>query len=193
MLKSKIDTYYETHDCSRICQGDIIKDFALYLVSQQEKEEKIEDKLVFPYLVVLTQDCDLEQYYKRLLDSDKDTEQFNQYLPSILVTPAFPAEILREGDHFTDLFNVKQTRIDSKRWKIVTQKKDERYHYLKGYQPLQVPDLIIDFKAYFTIVSNELSKLHASRYLATVNELFREHLSQRFCNYLGRIGLPELA
>lgn len=86
MLKSKIDTYYERHDCSRICQGDIIKGFALCQVSQQE-EEKVVEELIFPYFVVLTQDCDLEQYYKKVLDSDQETEHFNQYLPSILLTP----------------------------------------------------------------------------------------------------------
>lgn len=189
MLKSKIDAYYERHDCPRIYQGDIIKGFALHQVSQEA--EKVEE-LIFPYFVVLTQDCDLEQYYKKLSDPDQTTEYFNQYLPSILVTPAFPAEVLREGTHFFQVFNVKQARIDSKRWQLVIQNKDERYHYLKGYQPFQVPDLLIDFKVYFTIPSEPLLQLHTSYYLATVNELFREHLSQRFCNYLGRIGLPEL-
>jgi hypothetical protein len=34
--------------------------------------------------------------------------------------------------------------------------------------------------------------MHAEHYLATFNKLFRESLSQRFSNYLSRIGLPEL-
>jgi hypothetical protein len=191
MLQSKIDAYYEKHSCYRVCQGDIVKDFAFFQIRQDEHEKAVEE-LRFPYLVVLTQDCDLEQYHKKVTIADKERISFNQFLPSILVTPAFPAEILRDGNHFVELFDVKQDRINSQRWKIITQNKDERYHYLHGFQPLQVPDLLIDFKVYFTITPDDLYCSYKSWYLATVNELFREHLSQRFCNYLNRIGLPEI-
>lgn len=191
MLHSKIDAYYEKHDCYRVCQGDIVKDYAISQI-QQSENEKVVEELIFPYLVVLTQDCDLEQYYKKDASAANAETAFNQFLPRILVTPAFPSEILREGNHLMELFNVKQDRITTQRWKIITQNKDERYHFLHGFQPLQVPDLLIDFKAYFTLTPDDLAHSYNAWYLATVNELFREHLSQRFCNYLNRIGLPEI-
>ena len=57
MLKSKIEKPYEKHDCQRACQGDIFKDFEFILVGQNQ--EVIEFK--FNYIIVLTQDCDLQQ------------------------------------------------------------------------------------------------------------------------------------
>ena len=80
--------------------------------------------------------------------------------------------------------------IDSKRWKIVQNNQNPRYHFLKGEKMYQVPNIVIDFKHYYTIPRDELYKNYKNHYIGSINELFREALSQRFAYYLSRIGLP---
>jgi len=190
MLASKIDRPYEKHDCTRICQGDISRDYSLVFVSP--KEGKVEE-LSFPYLVVLTQDCDLEQFYSNLKNQKENNAKLNQFLPNILVIPAFPSEQAREGNHLKELFDVAQDRLASDIWKRVKQNKDERYHLLPPYQDFQVPELLLDFKTYMTVSYEDFSTSLSKNYLVTINELFRDDLSHRFCSYLSRIGLPDIS
>jgi hypothetical protein len=185
MLKSKINNIYEKHDCQRICQGDILRDVSIKIV------EDIDNKVIelfFPYIVIVSQDCDLENSKYKV---PSETEQFNnQFLPSIIFLPAFPEETVREGKHLEKLFNVVQAKINSDLWKPIKKNHNERYHYLSRFSNLQVPDLIIDFKTYFTAPTKYFSQFYENHYLATVNELFREELSQRFSYYLSRIATP---
>ncbi len=187
MLKSKIENLFEKHDCERISQGDILRDIKFNIVKNNNEVQEI----CFQYAIVLTQDCDLEQYQKKRTEIKKG-EVFNQYIPNLLIIPGFPAESLRQGDHLTELYNYQQDRINSDKWKIVKSNKDERYHFLKGNVDLQVPDMVCDFKNIYTIGFDYIFEQYKKVYLATVNELFRENLSRRFTNYFSRIGLPVL-
>lgn len=84
----------------RICQGDIFKDieFTEYLL---EKEGIIEiSKILFPYVVVLTQDCDLEQDYKYRWGDPKPKSQ-DKYLLSVLVAPLYNIEHVYRGEHLS--------------------------------------------------------------------------------------------
>lgn len=191
MLKSKIETFYDSHSCLRIYQGDILRDLSFVIIG--ENEEAIE--LSFQYVVVLSQDCDLQQGSNLHLNDvqcDGECKLFNQFLHTVLIAPAFPAEILRSGKHLESIYNIKADSINSRSWKIVTQNQNSRYHYLPPESASQIPELVIDFKAYYALSYDYFLKKHKDCYLATVNELFRERLSQRFANYINRIGLPEL-
>jgi hypothetical protein len=190
MLKSKIDKPYEKHNCARGCQGDILRDVKIRRVIDEDKVEDIE----LPYVVLLSQDCDIEQSLKNAIPDDIDPAKNNQYLPNALIIPAFTADSVRAGNHLSELFGINQDRISSGQFKIIKQNNNDRYHFLNAYPSLQIPDLLIDFKIYFSIEYNIFFKFYADGgYLGTINELFRERLSQRFTNYLGRIGLPENA
>jgi hypothetical protein len=185
-MKSNISEYYIQHDCQRIYQGDIVRDWKNYFVNKSN--EFIESK--FRYSVVISQDCDLEQYKT----SNNFEEKNNQFLFNILLLPSFPANQVRDGTHLKEIFNIQQDRKNSKEWSLITRNNNSRYHYLPNSRKKewQVPELIIDFKLYFT-ANVEYSMIHYKKYyLATVNELFRESLSLRFCNYISRIGLPEI-
>ena len=148
---------------------------------------------MFPYVIVMSQDCDLEHSYKSELDTVNDSVINKQFLPNIIVVPSFPSEIVKAGKHLLDIFNIKQTQYGKDDWKYISQNRNERYHFLNGYLDFQVPDLVIDFKTYFSFPAGNLKKVFKEHYLATVNELFRERLSQRFTNYFSRIALPEIA
>jgi hypothetical protein len=172
---------------SRICQGDILRDTKFHLVDPSEKVLQI----LYPYVVVLSQDCDLEQY-----NPDKAQESGpipdNQFMPYVLLAPCFLDEVVRSGNHLVAAFNIKQDRLNSERWNYVKQNRDQRYHYLKGQPDMQVPDLVLDFKHYLTSPFDAFRKVYKDSYLASVSELFREDLSLRFCSYLSRVGLPVL-
>lgn len=192
MLKSKIESQYETHDCSRISQGDILRDVNFVVIG----EDEVAVELNYQYIVVLSQDCDLEEG-NGLVSPDVKCEGscklFNQFLHSVLFVPAFPSENLRSGEHVELLYKIKAQRLSSDLWKPVKKNQNPRYHLLSADIDHQIPELVIDFKAYYTLPYEYFLSKHKEHYLATVNELFRERLSQRFSNYLNRIGLPDLA
>lgn len=77
-------------------------------------------------------------------------------------------------------------------WKKICQNETPRYHYLNRYEPFEIPDLVLDFKRYYTVSREYLYDIYNEVYLASLGGLYREDLSQRFANYLSRIGLPEL-
>lgn len=189
-MKSKIEDFYIRHNSDRICQGDIFRDF-----NYQEKVEIINKKIkvykrIIPYLIVLTQDCDLESDFRNFQQLDDNHDKILQH---ILVCPAYPSEKLREGTHLKESkFNMQ--KINSNLWSQVKSNNNSRYHYLNKNKnkELQISEFVIDFKHYYSIPRDELYNNYPKLYLGTLNELFRERLSQRFANYLSRIGLPDL-
>jgi hypothetical protein len=110
-----------------------------------------------------------------------------------LFSPTFTLDSIRQGTHLTELFSIEQERINSELIRKIKTNKDERYHYLYRYSEYQVPELVIDFKAYYAVSKDYFLDSYKDFYIATVNELFREFLSQRFSNFLIRIGLPEFS
>lgn len=192
MLKSKIESWYETHDCNRISQGDILRDISFVIIGEGD----VEIELSYQYVVVLSQDCDLKEGNTLVsgeLGCEDSCKLFNQFLHSVLFVPAFPAELLRSGEHLKSLYQIKAQRLNSSLWKPITKNQNPRYHFLPSDVDYQIPELAMDFKAYYTLPFKYFLSMHKKHYLATVNELFRERLSQRFTNYLNRIGLPELS
>ena len=185
-MLSRITEPYFRHDKSRICQGDILRDVEFYVI---HGDDITITEVFFDYMVVMSQDCDLEQGLK---GKQEGSELNNQFLHSILLVPAFIAEKLREGEHLEG-FDVKQARIDSKRWNVLKDNRNPRYHYLLTFQALQVPELVVDFKTFYTLGVDNLLSTYGGMYLATISELFREELSRRFTNYLSRIALPEVS
>jgi hypothetical protein len=63
-----------------------------------------------------------------------------------------------------------------------------RYHFLKS--DIDLPDLVVDFKRFFTLPRDEAYSLLDSR-KARLDTLFRESVSQRFASFQSRIALPE--
>lgn len=184
---SKITSRYEQHNLERLCQGDIFQKFEFINIV----ENKTAQKTYLPYIVVITQDCDLERIADFKFNPAMLTKA-NQYLPNILFLAGFPAQQAKDGEHLKELFNIETDPIGGDKWKMLKHNKLERYHFLETHLDLQVPDLVIDFKLYFSIPTQQFLENSKNKYLATISELFRESLNQRFTNYLGRIGLPEI-
>jgi len=187
-MKSKIESIFIKHDEKRICQGDIFRDFEYIEFVSNNKKTGIGIKKIFPYLLVLSQDCDLESDHKNHMECEDNQDK---YLISILVCPGYSADALREGNHLKE-YSLKMNTINSERWNNIKNNQNSRYHFLRGVQELQIPNLVVDFKHYYTISRDMLYENFKDYYLGSINELFREAISQRFANYLSRIGLPLL-
>lgn len=180
--------YVEKKD-QRICQGDIFENVALKLTNLTG-EEVGEDSIVFPYVVVLTQDCDLSEDYlnREGLRREANITQ-DKYLPSILVCPLFIAEELKEGSHLR-IMGLQMASRSGDLWKTIIRNGDKRFHYFDKDIKNEMPALIADFKYYYTIPRDDLYRNADKNYKVSISSLFRESLSQRFAYFLSRIGLP---
>ncbi len=187
----------ETIPRERIAQGDILRDID-YLEGFHETEGNIElSRIHFPLVIVLTQDCDLEQDKTsrvKNLDAVKVENKLvshDKYLLSVLVAPLYNLEHLLTGEHLSELGLNMQT-IDRKNTmgKLLLQNTNPRYHFLEFPNKVPIVPSVIDFKHYFSTNVNVLQERYASSFVCGVSELYRESISQRFSNFLSRIGLP---
>ncbi|TDE50104.1 hypothetical protein [Flavobacterium sp. GT3P67] len=180
-------------DEKRICQGDIIAnvEFIEYAI---EKNGQIEiSKIVFPYVYVLTQDCDLEQEYNNKVNENATNQ--DKHLISVIVAPLYNIEHVYDGTHLEDI-NLKMQIISRKESssdnKILKQNNNPRFHYLGFPEDIQITNSVIDFKHYFTVNHNVLFNSKKQNFVCKVSELFRENISHRFASFLSRIGLPNV-
>ena len=172
----------------RICQGDILEDVEHIEYIFGENDEVFQQNIVFPYVVVLSQDCDLLQDF---MNRTEEEENQDKCLISVLVAPAYNPDLFFEGKHLSQLGLIMESHnSDSKR--KIRSNQNKRYHFLSFNPEDELIDLVIDFKHYFTVNIEWLRKKKSNNYLGTIYELFREDLSQRFASYLSRIGLPEI-
>lgn len=187
MSNIKVDTKKR----ERIFQGDIFKDIE-YIEGAEEKEGIIEiSKIVFPLVIVLSQDCDLAQDFKYRKNSPERNNQ-DKYLISVIVAPLYNAEHVYEGNHLSELGLVmKSINKNKSPGDFLRNNLNPRYHYIEfSEKDVNICDSIIDFKHYFTVNLNYLLSIKKNNYVCKVNELYRERISQRFSNFLSRIGLP---
>ena len=177
---------------TRLSQGDILQEVVVansrLVVASGQPDRLDVSEISYPYVVVLTQECDLEQDFASRQAPDGKPDQC---IPTILLAPAYLSESLREGTHLSEL-GYEVERINSTRWRPLTLNINERYHFLARGLQYGVPDLVVDFKHYFTLPRDECYSDFANgdHYVASLAVPYREHLSSRFCNYLSRIALP---
>lgn len=133
------------------------------------------------YVIVVSQDCDLEQDWKSRQAGKGGT------LPNVLFFHGTELTIFR-----TDL------PPGSKIWTRVSQNKDERYQVLEGVPSADdarkegVPDLGIDFKRYFTLSTEDIYyqvENNAQRRARLVSP-YLEHFCVRAFAFQSRVALP---
>jgi len=183
--------YYQLPiDGDSIHQGEILRDVCEWVPVYGDNNRV---KKAIPrrnsLAVVVTQECDLAQdFLKRQAEPMIETD-----LRSVLLCPAKnPVELRKPaGDVGSDL------------WNQIRQNKSERYHYLAGMAPGDVIDgqerdpIVVDFKSFFTVRTVELYRQlgtpdeESAARLSLLRCPWREHLQDRFGNYLTRVGLPQ--
>ena len=140
-------------------------------------------KITFPLVICLNQDCDLNADFIHRSENRSGT------LLHLIVAPLFEISSFREGKNWGDVLNTGD-HINGERMRPIKQNNDPRYHYLV-FPDNDMPELIIDFKYFFTINRDALYD-RLDHKVCSVDDLFRERINQRFCDYLSRIGLPEV-
>lgn len=141
------------------------------------------DEVVHPFVIVLTQDCDLEQ------DFELRGTQDGGALPHLLLCEAAATSDLKA-----------KVSPGKDIWKRIIQNKDERYQCLEEVPAEQdaishgIPSLGCDFKRYFTAPTDEVYKRIDLSEIARRSRLltpYAEHLLHRFCNFQARVPLPQ--
>lgn len=176
-----------------INQCDVFRDVE-YVEYAIEKDFQIEiSKIHFPYAMVLTQACDLQQDYdaKKRIDEEGKGNQ-DKYLISAIVAPIYNFEDFLKGEHLLQL-EMQMTVFPGKKktpTKNVIDNENKRYHYLKFDDWVPLVESVIDFKHYFTVPVSYLMSIYKTNYVCSIDSLYREEISQRFSHFLARIGLP---
>ncbi|MCR6712896.1 MAG: hypothetical protein NVV57_09495 [Demequina sp.] len=181
----------EAPNASRVSQGDIVRNIDLPECVAVEGAEVVVKITRFPYAVVLTQDCELEQ------DANaRANGSIGQRILHVLLAPAYHQADLIAGEHLS-LLDIQASSINaspkSQSAKDFMRNNNPRYHQL----PLSkagdgLPDLVVDFKHNFSVNADYLATIHAMRGVALTRlaDLYREDLSQRYAAFLSRIALP---
>lgn len=176
----------DSHCERRISQGDIVTDLRMAAGLAEGSEDF--DIVDIPFAIVLSQECDLEQDFDV---QKKPTENGDKILPTILVCPAYNLKQFQTGDHYVHLNGRKMRAWTSgEATKLTSNTQHERYHKLIEDLEFSIPELIIDFKHFYTVPRDLMYSIYKNGYKASTKPLFREHISRRFANYLSRIGLP---
>ncbi len=186
----------ETQLAARICQGDLIRNVA-FIEDILEDGENIEvQRILFPLVVVLTQDCDLEQDDPTRKRKEGQSANQHAMILSVLVAPAYNAAHFELGDHLSELkltmrsFPTAKGRQSTDQ-RNLRQNKNPRYHYLEFSPESNIADSVIDFKHYFSVNVPYLKRIkQGANFVGKLGTLYREDVSQRFASFLARIGLP---
>lgn len=172
----------------RICQGDIFENIEVVENIVVEGNKIILKKLIFPYIICLNQECDLENDYNSVL-GEKD-ERRDNHLLHLAIAPAFIFEQFLNGSHWGKIFDTNSsTKRSDTKTKLIMDNEIPRFHYLK-FPERDMPELIVDFRHFFTINRDDLYA-NLDRRFCSLDDLFKEKLSQRFSYFISRIGLPE--
>lgn len=169
---------------NQIHQCDIFVDIDVIERVYEENEKLIQENINFPFIICLNQECDLVQNYN-------NPKKYP--LLHLLIAPVFLFDSYLAGNYWEGLFpNRERIKEDKDRAKLTKQNEIPRYHYLEFPQTAKLPRLIIDFKCFFTINRDYLYQKVETNRLCSIDNLFKEKISQRFSFFLSRIGLPEV-
>lgn len=177
----------------RASQGDILRDIQCIEYARESNGIIEVSTIEFPLVVILTQDCDLEQDSRyRLKSPTSQPSNHDKKLFSVLVAPLYNAEHVFSGKHL-ELIEMDMTPINKKKspGEILMKNERPRYHYIDFPEEISIVSSIVDFKHYFTISTSYLQDIWNNRFVCRLSELYREDLSQRFTSYLARIALPD--
>jgi hypothetical protein len=182
-----IAVYTSSPSAGALRQGEILTNLMQICLAPDsiEQSEPLVNPINHPFVIILTQDCDLDWDHRARNGASPE----DKLIPNILFCEMTTAESLKG-----------RADIKSDFWKRIRINKDERYQFLQKVDPGQdalgqgLPELGIDFKRYFTIPTEEV--YHRLRMAETKRRCrlispYLEHLSTRFCYFQFRVALPE--
>lgn len=182
----------------RVSQGDIYKDVWCFENISEDSENLYIKRVKFPYVVVLTQDCDIQQHNEYV--NRKSGQLF-----SVLVAPVYNVATFMEGKHLEKLnLDAPSYLVSKNKGKILNETGQyinstgmsiinndiQRFHYIPLDENVEIPPCVVDFKNYFSVGMEFLANDKKNDFVCRLKPLYRELLTQRFSNFLSRIGLP---
>jgi hypothetical protein len=172
-------------------QGEILSNLEQYnlVVSSIDDPTPQVAPKKHPWVIVLSQDCDLDQDFKQRFQKASYPDKDFPLIPNILFCEVSEASKIRWSAG---------GGITSKIWTSIKQNNNIRYEFLekiptdKDYMGNGIPELVIDFKSFFTLPTEEvytfLEKKKVKRH-SGLNSPYLEHLTSRFFFYQSRVGL----
>ena len=172
-----------------ISQGDIFKNVK-YIYEYKEFNDYVDIvELTFPYVIVLSQACDLRGMHEIKNNGGKSTKQ----MISVLLAPLFDKTKVREGTYLNKILKQntgKEKGFSSKEKSVIENDYHYRYHFLNFNEEYKkIPDSIIDFKQYFTLNLEALYNSIENR-ICTLQPIFKEQVTLKFSTYLARVAIP---
>lgn len=174
-----------------LLQGEILSNLPqarLIIESAPSEGQGVFDIGVHPWVIVMSQDCDLEQDYR----ARNGSNQPDKKIPNILF-----CEMTTSGELFKLIYSAGGPA--SAIFQRIVQNNDPRYQFLEkteaAYDALGtgLDELCIDFKRYFTIPAEEVyfRLSQSTRRRCYLLSPYLEHLALRFYSYQSRVALPE--
>jgi len=148
--------------------------------------------IYFPYSILLTQACDIDEFCKCMEKKENDGNCVSrQIITQMIFCPAFDEDSFKAGTHLKEQYEYQMPLIPSKELDKYKSQQNMRYHYLKS-NIAEIPGFFIDFKQYFTLPAlfvMKYLKRDGSEYYR-LNHLAYTSLADRFAYYLQRVVLP---
>lgn len=190
----KLLVYQRSPIGKAIKQGEIISNLTqlipdLLSLRTTEGNKKL-NPIIHPYAIVVSQDCDLDWDFKARQPSNPGGKDLRaKLLPNILFCEVVTAPEVR----FHPI-----EKPNAEAWNRIKINKDERYQFLQKVEPDDdaqsegSPELVIDFRRYFTISTEEVYfRLEKEAYRRChLQSPYLEHFSTRFNYYQFRVALP---
>lgn len=192
---NEIEVEGKTND--RLEQGDIYSNIDYIESIDTIGNDILIKKIVFPYIVVLSQDCDLKQASAYYRDTERPGDQDKKLL-SVIVAPLYNEDLFLKGEHLADasisykmqIFTKMKKNKYTTHYSNLIDNNTPRYHYLSFRDKAIMPPSIIDFKHFFCVDISYLNSCRREKFICKIKALYRESITQRYSHFLSRIGLP---
>lgn len=170
-------------------QGEILSNLQQYnlvVSSIEDPQPKVAPKK-HPWVIVLSQDCDLDQDFKQRFQQDTYPDKNFPLIPNVLFCEVREATEIRSSPG-----------MKSHIWKSIVGNNNFRYEFMqkippdKDFMGLGIPELVIDFKSFFTLPTEEVYSFLGNEKIkrhSWLNSPYLEHLKSRFFFYQSRVGL----
>lgn len=185
---------YKRPSASKIQQAAILRDIDIPEVRTEPGRRAVMTPSRFAWLVVLTQDCDLElDHHARKGTSPRrggSPVARDKMLRTVLLCPAFPTGEVLDGTYLRPIQSRTWAAVEKK---ILLQNRDERYYVLEPYEPFLAESITLDFKLVVGTSAMYLERWirnHRESRVAVLQPPYRDHLAQRFAYYFTRVALP---
>jgi hypothetical protein len=188
---SKPLIYRASNDKEALRQGEILTGLIQVKPVASESSPNLDQiqfkRIVHPYAIIVTQNCDLDWDYS----ARQNRDQPNKLLNSILFCEVHTAQEIRSN---------KTVQLNSADWNLVKSNRYQQYHFLEKI-PLEressqegIPELTVDFKKIFAIdadfLYHQINNNNFAKRRAVLESPYLEDFSHRYHDFHGRVALP---